>query len=226
MCLLITLRNPMPISLQVQTPRTRPFVRSRVIMSKTPAETIAQRFQKAIQSSTDRTAKEEYLNLTLEELGLHPITFGKEKKGQQFQEVVQKDPRYVAWFVSTYKDSDKTCHQKFIHYVKLFTEDLELKNETQQDQAETTLRQGGNTATPGAVSKAKAMHRPSTSPGITRASPPSSNASTPRSDAWELIREETVQQNQRVTAIEGALTQIVGQLQLLSTHLGSTANAQ
>ncbi|CAK8985943.1 unnamed protein product [Durusdinium trenchii] len=105
-------------------------------------------FVAALRHNLDRTAKEEFMRMTMEELGHQQITFGKEKKGLHYSEVVRDDPQYVAWFTSTYKNSDKTPHQKFIRYVQLYTEDLERRNKSDST--------GTNTATPGAMSKSKA----------------------------------------------------------------------
>ena len=186
-------------------------------MAQTTGEDIALRFQQAIRATTDRTAKEEYMHMTMEQLGHQQITFGKEKKGQHYSEVVRNDPRYVAWFISTYQNSDKPAHQKFIRYVKLYTEDLERRNQSTA---------GKNTATPGTASKSKAAPRPSADPDPQEKTPLSSPATTPRSEAWELLREETVHQNDRITQIEGALTQIVTQLQYLTGQMNCEAAPQ
>ena len=47
----------------------------------------------------------------------------------------------------------------------------------------------------------------------------SSPCATPRSEAWEMLKEETAHQNDRISNIEGALSQIAQQLQFLTAHL-------
>ena len=96
-----------------------PAVLTDLAMAQKTSEDISHRFQTALRLNLDRTAKEEFMHMTLEELGHQQITFGKEKKGLHYSEVVRDDPRYVAWFTSTYKNSDKTPHQKFIRYAAL-----------------------------------------------------------------------------------------------------------
>ena len=151
------------------------------------------RFQAALRRTVDRTAKEEFMRVTMEELGHQQITFGKEKKGLRYSEVVRDDPRYVAWFTSTYKNSDKTPHQKFIRYVQLYTEDLERRNKSDST--------GTNTATPGAMSKSKAAPKTAAYPEPKEKMPVSSPCTTPRSEAWEMLKEETAHQNDRISNI-------------------------
>lgn len=187
-------------------------------MAQKTSEDISQRFQTAIRQTLDRNAKEEFMHMTMEELGHQQITFGKEKKGLHYSEVVRDDPRYVAWFTSTYRDSDKTPHQKFIRYVQLYTEDLERQNKS--DSA------GKNTATPGTASKSKAAPRSNAYPEPKEKTPMSSPCTTPRSEAWEMLKEETAHQNDRISSIEGALSQIVQQLQYLTAQLSVDPSLQ
>ena len=101
--------------------------------------------------------------------------------------------------------------------MQLYTEDLEQRNKS--DSA------GTNTATPGAMSKSKAAPKTATYPEPKEKTPTSSPCTTPRSEAWEML-EETAHQNDRISNIEGALSQIAQQLQFLTAHLNVESTLQ
>ncbi|CAK9013998.1 unnamed protein product [Durusdinium trenchii] len=167
--------------------------------------------------SAEQHEEQAFLHLKVEELDHHKIDFGKEKKGQTYLKVVQEDPRYTAWFTSTYKNSTKGPHRKFIHYVSLYTDRLEqqlAKGKTPETQPKNQL---------GTASKAKSRRPIMTSPREWQDRTPSSSPSpSQKSSHWEMIREESVQQNQRISQIEGALSQMVQQLQFVTSHLNPT----
>ena len=178
---------------------------------------VSLRFQQVTRQSAEQREEQAFLHLKVEELDHHKIDFGKEKKGQTYLKVVQEDPRYTAWFTSTYKNSTKGPHRKFIHYVSLYTDRLEqqlAEEKTPETQPKNQL---------GTASKAKSRRPIMTSPGEWQDRTPSSSPSpSQKSSHWEMIREESVQQNQRISQIEGALSQMVQQLQFVTSHLNPT----
>ena len=142
------------------------------------------------------------MHMTFEELGQCQITFGQAKLGQTFQEVVEQDRRYTAWFVSKYATSEKICHRKFIRYVELFVEKAEVQKKTPQSKK-----------------MAKAKSAPHANMAETEPVPSSSEEEPVQDgETWDVIEHRALQ-DQRLESLEGAMGQIINQLQILTQNV-------
>ncbi|CAK9030755.1 Retrovirus-related Pol polyprotein from type-1 retrotransposable element R2, partial [Durusdinium trenchii] len=130
--------------------------------------------------SAEQHEEQAFLHLNVEELDHHKIDFGKEKKGQTYLKVVQEDPqpRYTALFTSTYKNSTKGPHRKFIHYVSLYTDRLEQQL-AEEKTPETQPKNQPKSRRPIMTSPREWQDR----------TPSSSPSPSQKSSHWEMIRE-------------------------------------
>ena len=141
---------------------------------------VSLRFQQVTRQSAEQHEEQAFLHLNVEELDHHKIDFGKEKKGQTYLKVVQEDPqpRYTALFTSTYKNSTKGPHRKFIHYVSLYTDRLEQQL-AEEKTPETQPKNQPKSRRPIMTSPREWQDR----------TPSSSPSPSQKSSHWEMIRE-------------------------------------
>lgn len=64
------------------------------------------------------------LKMTFDELKEEKIEFGKAHKGRRFVEMLD-ETRYLTWFSSSYKSSQKPSHVKFLRFLQLHVENVE-----------------------------------------------------------------------------------------------------
>ena len=64
------------------------------------------------------------LKMTFDELKEEKIEFGKAHKGRRFVEMLG-ETRYLTWFSSSYKNSQKPSHVKFLRFLQLHVENVE-----------------------------------------------------------------------------------------------------
>ena len=64
------------------------------------------------------------MNMTLEDLRLEKVTFGKAHVGKTFQEMAS-ETKYLTWFTETFRHSRKPEHVKLLRFVQLHLEQLE-----------------------------------------------------------------------------------------------------
>jgi hypothetical protein len=91
---------------------------------------VSQKLKSFRESQEKDNAKDEITKIkamSLEELAMEKIAFGRAKLGQSFETVFQ-DHQWTDWFVSTYEKSPKPAHQLFVHYVEKRLNQEALKN--------------------------------------------------------------------------------------------------
>lgn len=167
---------------------------------------LSERFQAV---TTEKT-KVSFLKMSCDQLANQRIAFGEAKLGQKFKDVVE-DPKYTAWFVKKYESSQKYAHQMFIHFIQIYTERLEMTQESDPLSRPSTLE---------LRAKSKAA-RPEV-PGDE--SPHSWTDEEVEPKPWSVLHEKTsammkeemIQQNGRIENVENALQQISHQLQALT----------
>eukprot|EP00435_Cladocopium_sp_Y103_P045699 s1817_g13.t1 len=118
----------------------------------------AQRLKK-IQAAAPAEKEESIDHLTLEDLKVEKMSFGKAHIGRPFLEVWNTSPEWTQWFLQHYAGSSKLAHRKMIKFIKLMIEETENKLEDGQKpvapQSLTTPK------TMGPQPKSKAMAAPS-----------------------------------------------------------------
>ena len=89
---------------------------------------LAERFA-AVQEVQNKASKNQALmSLSFEELQNMIIWFGTAKAGMTFQEVVEKDPKYCQWFLRQWGASSKAEHQEFLFFLNMWTERKEIES--------------------------------------------------------------------------------------------------
>ena len=83
-----------------------------------------QRLAKA-QASLPQETPEEIDHLTVEELKMEVMSFGKTHVGRTYEEVWNSSPEWTQWFLQHYQKSGKLAHRKMIRYIKLKIESME-----------------------------------------------------------------------------------------------------
>ena len=76
-----------------------------------------QSFREGQKATDDKTEIQKIKAMTLDQLALETISFGKAKIGQPFPKVFL-DSAWTDWFVQTYEKSSKPAHQMYILYVE------------------------------------------------------------------------------------------------------------
>lgn len=183
-------------------------------MSTAPSETsfqgnLAERYRRVMSQSHQNPEEPDFTKMSLTELGQSVITFGEAKKGQSFEKVVQGDQSYVMWFTNKFQHSQKYQHRRFLHYVQRF---VDQEEETQ------TSTQPKSRAMPKSQGLMMVNLSEETAPAI--------DLSDDENPMWDVIEGQRQQlnwmenqQSQRISNLEVALGQIVGQLQELTHHL-------
>ena len=144
------------------------------------------------------------------------IMFGEAKKGMKFSEVVQKDPAYCRGFLKKWGNSPKTDHRMFCHFLSLWIERKELTLGIEASQAHSPGPEPlGSQACP----KAKAK-----SGGKSSTKPMPIDLELEEEEFWDHLTHETAQIKEdenakRLDHLEGVLSEVIGQLKVLSQHL-------
>ena len=68
------------------------------------------------------------MGLSMEELQNMTIKFGTAKAGMTYKDVVEKDPKYCQWFLRQWGASPKIEHQEFLFFLNQWTERQEMEN--------------------------------------------------------------------------------------------------
>eukprot|EP00435_Cladocopium_sp_Y103_P036920 s1891_g9.t1 len=175
-----------------------------------------------LQAVTTQKANVEYMKMSYDQLAKQRIAFGEAKLNQRFEDVIQQDPKYVAWFVRKYENSQKPAHKAFIYFINLFVERQEIHLEAEPLAQPSKLEL-----------KAKAKARPSDGahqeiPETLSEGSWSEEESKPWSVVQEeqsvMMREEILQQNGRIENVETTLQQITHQLQALTQVIMTQGN--
>eukprot|EP00435_Cladocopium_sp_Y103_P035554 s274_g9.t1 len=178
---------------------------------------LAERFQ----AVTNQKTKIGFQQMSFEQLANQRISFGEAKINQKFQDVVEQDPKYTAWFVKKYEKSEKQAHQMFLHFINLYTERLELTLDVEPSAQITPL-------------ELRAKSKASRPEPFDVQSQDSWSDEDRASKPWSVVQEETsalmkeemINQKGRIENMETALTQISRQLQALTQVMASQNNAQ
>ena len=170
---------------------------------------LSQRF-KSLSIATQATAAAACADqMDYQELGQCRIAFRDAHLGKTYQEVVQKETKYVAWFAQTYHASQKPSHIQFLRYIQLHCDELEQKLPHREKSAPMIH---------GAKNKARAAPRSPTSMsrrGLAEEEPIETDVSASESAMWNLVQENEFSQ-QRIHHLEHALAQVIEQVQALT----------
>ena len=126
------------------------------MMFKASMESLSDRWSKLELKSTEEFLPE-FGQYSIIELGDTVVTWGTTHKGRRFQEVWCEHQSYVKWFLDHYSKSTKLDHQKFIFFIQLKIERLELEGRS------CTLL-----STPCVSKTSPAQTKPATSPAQTK----------------------------------------------------------
>lgn len=63
--------------------------------------------------------------LSLKDLENLKVSFGKAHLGKTYLQVWNEEQKWLMWFLRTYGESPKACHQTLVHYARLKTCELE-----------------------------------------------------------------------------------------------------
>jgi len=174
------------------------------------ASNLAERFNAAQTNQTKVEKTNRLMTMTFEEVGALTIRFGESKLGQTYKQVVTEDQKYCQWFIRKFAASGKEEHQEFLFYLNLWVERNELEMGIPDQMKPRPKTQGGSGS------------------GKPSASVPTCIDLETEEDTWDRIssRENVIEQNnaRRLDMIEDALTQMMGQLQVL-TQVAQNQNA-
>jgi hypothetical protein len=182
---------------------------------------LVSRFDAISALQTQETQETALKKMTFEELGCQTVLFGEAKKGQKFSEVVQKDPAYCRWFLKKWGTSPKPEHRMFCQYLTLWVEQKELT--LGLDTVEETP--AGNPPESSCVypkAKAKSHGKPSMPPVTI-------DLELEDEECWDRLSQPMLlkenENAQRLDHLEGVLSEIVNQLQVLSQHITAMPNS-
>ena len=170
--------------------------------------TLADRFNLVQEAQKKDVQQSKLMAMSYEELGALVIRFGDAKLGQTYMTVVKEDPKYCQWFIRKYTSSSKEEHREFLYFLDLWVErqELELGHQTQALHPKAKAK---------SVAKGKA--------GLGTGSPSTIIDLEEDDELWDQIATtESAIENQnalRLDQIEGSLTQMMSQLQLLTQAL-------
>lgn len=154
--------------------------------------------------------------MSYEELARQPILFGEAKKGQKYGEVVQKDPAYCRWFLKKWINSPKAEHRMFCHFLNMWIERKELSLGIETTPGEMVGPEPTNShVCPKA--KAKSVGKP-----FKPLMP--IDLDLEEEECWDRLSQDHKTDKEDETAkrldhLEGVLSEVIGQLQMLSQHL-------
>jgi hypothetical protein len=115
----------------------------------------------------------------------------------------------VTWFTNKFQHSQKYQHRRFLHYVQEFVSQAEEVQKTTQPKSRAMPKSQGHMMV-----------------NLSEDTPPAIDLSDDENPMWDMIEGQQQQlnwmenqQSQRISHLEVALGQIVGQLQELTHHL-------
>ena len=180
---------------------------------------LADRFE-AVKQKTGQAEKTAELNqMSYAQLSQMTIKLGEAKIGKTYGEVLQNDPRYCQGFLKKYAESEKPEHMEFAHFLALYVERQELMMEKAEPD---------HPKMPRAKAKAKSAAMPS----FTEGSMMGSVIDLEEDDLWEALTENQKSQqaeihnSQRLDQLEGALSQLMGQIQQLTCQVSIMASRE
>jgi hypothetical protein len=172
---------------------------------------LAERFEVMQIKKAQLRQSQDVMKMSFEELGRQVILFGEAKKGQRFSEVVANDPNYCKWFLKKSGCSPKQEHQIFNHYLMQWIERQEL------EQAVTPPPASGASAGNSPVCP-KAKAQAGTAGG--RSSTMTIDLETEEEEWWDHLTPPAapveLENAKRLDQIEGVLSEVIGQLKLLT----------
>ena len=174
------------------------------------ANNLAERYRRVMDQSQKTQEEPDYTKMSLTELGQSVIMFGEAKKGQTFEKVVQSDQSYVAWFTNKFQSSQKHEHRKFLYFVQKFVEKAEKMPIANQAMGQDLPKSQGHMT----------VQYPEEAVPVIDLSDDEENS------LWDVIEGQRQQinqmennQTQRISNLEVAMGQIMGQLRELAHHL-------
>lgn len=197
--------QPAKLSIPRTTPRALVQKRTAESNSQVRSPTMASSQKEDPNSLLNRMGRmlkekdtEEYLHLSLEQLGHMTIKFGKTKVGQTFERVMTEDPKYVHWFLGAWQDKNVEAHKPFLHYVEKYLTAHEKKSKKEKPQP-----------------KAAFPIPPTGSENAIDISSHSSwsEPSTPKNLQQSLMQQNLETQDTRISHIEQAVSNLAVQMQ-------------
>eukprot|EP00435_Cladocopium_sp_Y103_P069341 s209_g33.t1 len=88
---------------------------------------LAERLRRVSLNEEAHESLEQIMAMQLPELKECTIQFGKTYLGRTYESMIP-ETKYMTWFAETYKDSKKPQHVKFLRFIQLRVEELELKH--------------------------------------------------------------------------------------------------
>ena len=164
--------------------------------------------EEKIQSNPE-TEMIEFQTKSLDQMGQEIVTFGKTHQGKTFLHMWEKEPAWVKFMLTSYGQSQKIEHMKFLHFAETMIERKELEKGINPEKS-----LGKELVMPGnhplkIKSKAKASMKPP--------NPPLDSSQEEESESlWDLMEpsEETKIEiqvlQQRMLNMENALSEVVG----------------
>ena len=156
-----------------------------------------------VQASLPQETPEEIDHLSIEELKLEVMTFGKTHLGRTYEDVWNSSPEWTQWFLQHYQKSSKLAHRKMIRYIKLKIEAME-ENPTPGRQSPVLPK--GHAAPKAMPLRTKAKAQPSTMMSPEGMEPPPE-------EPWVASENAQISSLQeRMGLMENALHQILAHL--------------
>ena len=169
------------------------------------SQSLSQRFAQVTEKKAEKEMEEEFMKMSYADLAEQRITFGETKVNQKYLDVVQKDPKYVKWFTAKYQDSKKPAHRAFLFFISMYVERLELTQEKPSPNSPLV-----SPRPMGTQAKSKSAPRPQTNLIET-----GSWSDEDLERSWS-VEDEVNQQGHCLNQMEGTLTQIAQQIQILT----------
>ena len=99
---------------------------------------LTERLSRLEQDQGEADAMSAFKEMTLEEMGHVPITFGKAHVGKSFMEIWTLEKKWLMWFIRTYQTSTKPEHMKLVIYTERMVEQAEQESQSSHRQMPVT----------------------------------------------------------------------------------------
>jgi hypothetical protein len=99
---------------------------------------LTERLSRLEQDQGEADAMSAFKEMTLEEMGHVPITFGKAHVGKNFMEIWTLEKKWLMWFIRTYQTSTKPEHMKLVIYTERMVEQAEQESQSSHRQMPVT----------------------------------------------------------------------------------------
>lgn len=112
---------------QTTPPRPLTMSEARQLPISEPAM-LANRLERMLNRQAGVQDIEAFKNLSIEEMGRHPVSFGQTHVGKTFAQMFDEEKSWVKMMLRKFANSQKNEHLKLFHYVALRVARLELES--------------------------------------------------------------------------------------------------